>query len=699
MKKKILILFFALSQHLVFSQTSGGVFVSSSEDLADYVDMHMGQNLESNCVIGPQLPHGSVNPSPQTPNGENDGYLPGRPVLGFGQLHVSGTGWGRYGQILISPQIGFNSKEGGHDSPISSETANAYYYGAMLNRYQIFAELAPTHHCAIYNFTFPESDDANILLDIAHNIPQHIKPEIKGFFLGGKIFYDKGEHVIKGWGSYAGGFGNPDPYKVYFFIQMNDPSETVEIVNHGKNELYARVGFRTRKSQEVRIKIGISMSSMKKAERFLSVEIPDFDFEGIKQKAKNTWNATLASIKVEGASKEKMKILYTSLYHSFLMARDRTGDNPGWKSSEPYLDDHYCIWDTWRTKYPLMVLIQESYVTKTVNSFIDRYKHDKMCRPTFTSGLEGPLKQGGDDVDNVIADAFAKKVKGINWNKAYEILKFNAGHERSSDYLRLGWQPEKGDPMSCSNNLCYAYNDFCMAQVAKGLGKQADYQKYSKRANSWKMLFDPSVEDAGFKGFIRPKKEDGTWVDFQTRKGYGSWVEFFYESNSWTYSLFVPHAIDELIELSGGKEKMTERLKYGFENKLILMDNEPGFLSPFVFIHSGRPDLTSYYVSCLRDQKFSLQSGYPGNEDSGAMGSWYVFASMGLFPNAGQDIYYLFGPAFPKMTLTTEAGKKITVVAKNCSAENRYIQSAKINGVTLNRAWVRHEEIVNGATD
>lgn len=182
----------------------------------DYVDMFMGNRGESNCVIGPQLPHGSVNPSPQTPGGGNDGYDPLQPIRGFGQLHVSGTGWGRYGQILLSPQVGFSADEQGHDSPKSGESALPYYYAVTLDRYGIRTELAPTHNAAIYRFSFPAAEDANILLDIAHNIPQHIKPEIGGRFLGGAISYDPETGIIGGWGSYRGGFGSGAPLQSLF---------------------------------------------------------------------------------------------------------------------------------------------------------------------------------------------------------------------------------------------------------------------------------------------------------------------------------------------------------------------------------------------------------------------------------------------------------------------------------------------------
>lgn len=185
----------------------------------------------------------SVNPSPQTPGGGNDGYDPLQPIRGFGQLHVSGTGWGRYGQILLSPQVGFSADEQGHDSPKSGESALPYYYAVTLDRYGIRTELAPTHNAAIYRFSFPAAEDANILLDIAHNIPQHIKPEIGGRFLGGAISYDPETGIIGGWGSYRGGFGSGAPYKVYFAAALDRAPRSVAVTDDGDGKLYARIAL------------------------------------------------------------------------------------------------------------------------------------------------------------------------------------------------------------------------------------------------------------------------------------------------------------------------------------------------------------------------------------------------------------------------------------------------------------------------
>lgn len=669
----------------------------------DLVDMNMGQQGESNCVIGPQLPHGSINPSPHTPHGEHDGYDPLMPIRGFAQLHVTGTGWGRYGQLLLSPQVGFRSGEDQHDSPKAEECATPYYYKVKLTRYNILTEVTPAKHCAIYRFTYPASDSATVLLDLVHNIPMHIAPEVKGRFCGGKLFIDPEKRIIKGWGSYSGGYGDAaTPYNVYFYAEFSKSLKDFD-VKRTYNGLetktqWAKLQFETTQGEKVFLKIGVSMKSIDNAQKFLDQEIPDFSFEKVEAEAKEIWNSLFNKIAITTADTQKERIFYTAFYNSQLMPRDRTGDNPNWTNEEPYSDDHYDVWDTWRTKFPLMVLLDQDFVAHNIRSFIDRYDHNRDVKPGFTSGLDMDMKQGGDDVDNVIADAYVKGVTGVDWNKAWNVLRYNADHDRSPIYLKYGWEADNGGMMSCSNSLEFAYNDFCASEVAKGLGKTEVSAFYLKRSQNWQKLFDPSVNDQGNMGFIRPRKADMTWLDFEPRRNYFSWHEFFYESNSWTYSLFVPHQFNQLVALGGGKEQFAKRLSYGFENNLIWLDNEPGFLSPFVFIYCGRPDLSSKWVGEIRERKFSLDHGFPGNEDSGAMGSWYVFTSLGLFPNAGRDFYYIVSPSVNQSVMTLWNGNKITIRANNLSAKNKYIRSVYVNGKKWNKAWIRHADLCNGAS-
>lgn len=683
---------------LVLIMPSCLIGTCEAKNKSDFVDLFMGVQGFSNCVIGPQLPHGSVNPSPQTPNGHHDGYDPKEPIRGFGQLHASGTGWGRYGQIFISPQIGFNASEDGHDSPKSGEIASPYYYTANLDRYRIKAEVTPTHNCALYRFTFPQSKDANILLDIAHNIPQHIVPFVKGRFVGGQIDYNKTNNTLTGWGEYIGGFGNDtDPYKVYYCITLDVEPQQVIIKDKKEKALYAQIKLPTNPGA-VLVKVGVSMKSIENASEFITKELAGKSFETTKAEALQAWEDVFATIDVKGGSEYDTRMFYTTMYHSFVMPRDRTGDNPNWDSNLPHFDDHYCVWDTWRTKYPLMLLVKESFVANTISSFIDRYAHQGVVKPTYTSSMIWDWKQGGDDVDNIIADAFIKNVKGFDKEKAYELIKFNAFNDRDTEYRRLGWVPEPAYRMSGSYTMEYAYNDFCGAEVAATMKDLETEKTLRNRSEKWINLFNPNLESHGFKGFINPRKEDGTWLDLDPAKRYGPWVEYFYEGNSWVYSLFTPHQFDKLIELCGGKEAMINRLSYGFENDLIELDNEPGFLSPFIFTHCGRPELTAKYVNRIRQKHFTLETGYPENEDSGAMGAWYVFTSMGFFPNAGQNYYYLLPPTFPEITITRENGKVINIKTIKKTPGATQIESVVINGKKLDKPTINHEEIAEGAT-
>ncbi len=661
----------------------------------DYVDMYMGVRGGSNCVIGPQLPHGSVNPAPQTPKGGQNGYDETDLIRGFGQLHVSGIGWTRYGQIFLSPQIGFSAKENGHDSKKSGETATPYYYKVGLDRYGITTEMAPTKHAVAYRFSYPEKKGKTLLLDMRHNIPQHIVPIVKGTFHGGNLRWNPETRELSGWGEYAGGFGSELPYRVYFSMTIDDPDAKVSIIDKGNKELYARIDT---ERTELNTHIGISLKSVERARNYRYIELDGKNVEDVARNARDEWNRTLNKIQVSDKSNEnKKKLFYTALYHSMVMPRDRSGDNPNWTSSYPHIDDHYCIWDTWRTLFPLLTLVEESFVAKTINSFIDRLAHDGKVTPTFTASMEWDSKQGGDDVDNVIADAIIKNVKGFDRHKAYQVMLHNAREARSPDYLASGLEAGKNRMMSCSYTMEYAYNDNCLSRVAALMGDSAVAAEMSRRSLQWERMFNPGLESNGFKGFISPVTASGEFIEIDPAEVYGSWVDYFYEGNSWTYSLFTPADIERLIALCGGKKEMVRRLKYGFDNNLINLSNEPGFLTPFIFSHCDRPDLAALYVDKIRNNDFTIEKGYPDNEDSGAMGSWYVFTSLGLFPNAGQDFYYLLPPAFTESSLTMENGKKIMIKAEKKSPDAKYISSVKLNGSPLSRTWIKHNEIVEGA--
>lgn len=691
------------------------------KQLADYVDPFIGVlDPESACVIGPQLPAGSINPSPQTKNGNDDGYHPDEPIRGFCQLSVSGTGWGKYGQIFFSPQTGLAIGETDHDSPKENEVAKAYQYSVKLSRYNITTDIVPATHSAIYRFTFGESNQSNIVFDLSHHLAGDIKPILGGKVHAGSVTITSASGTeMSGFGTYSGGFGGGN-YNVYFCARFSKPSKAVgtwlgtdihagqltEKLHQTNDRVGAYFTYDTHAGEKIYMKVAVSFKSIAQATQWLDAEIPAFDYEKAKAAAIKTWNNVLGKIKVEGGTDKEMRIFYTAFYHANLMPRNRTNDSEHFAEGVPVWDDHFAIWDTWRTLYPLQLLVNPDMVSSTINSFIARLEKNGKVKDAYVAGNEMQSEQGGNNIDNVIADAYVKGLKGVDWQAAYNVLKFNADSERlgsfgwskgdSTNYYKtLGWIPV--GRMSNSMTLEYAYNDFCAAQVAKNVGTKEDYQKYLERSSKWVNLWNPQAESDGYKGFIESRRLDGTFVKLDLKAYPGSWKDHFYEGSSWTYSWFAPHQFEKLVELCGGREKFVDKLKHGFENNLIEYGNEPAFLAVHAFHYANRSDLASYYTRKLMTRRFN-EKGYSGNDDSGAMSSWFIFSSLGFFPNAGQDIYYLVGPSFTKATMTMGNGKTINISAPKASPENIYVQSVMINGKKWKEPWFRHKDIANGAT-
>ncbi|NDP26537.1 MAG: glycoside hydrolase family 92 protein, partial [Flavobacterium sp.] len=663
----------------------------------DYVDNFIGvRDINSSCVLGPQLPNGSINPSPHTNPGNNnsdmDCYVMGQPIRGFAQLHVSGTGWGKYGQVFISPQVGLAVAETEHDSPKLNEVAKPYEYSVVLSRYDIKTDFTPSLHSAIYRFTFPKSSDAHLLIDVSHNISD-IAKVLNGQFLDGSIaFTDINSTELKGYGNYTGGFANARPYKVFFCIRLSKAPNSIGTwingkINKGQNSeksamendrIGAYVQYNTKEKEEVYLKVAVSLKNIEQATEWLDAEIPDWNYEKVKTNARNIWNKELGKVVVSGGTEKEKRIFYSALYHTSIMPRNRTNDMEGFDKNEAVWDDHLAVWDTWRTLYPLKVLTNPEMVSGTINSFIARLNKNGKVKDAYVAGIDMMQEQGGNNIDNIIADGYAKGIKGVDWKEAYKLIKHQADNERNGIgksendlmYKKLGWIP--AGKMSCSITLEYAYNDFCAAQMAQKLGTKENYEKYMNRSSQWINLWNPEAESDGFKGFIVPKNLNGDFIPIDLKKNWGSWKDYFYEASSWTYSYFVPHQFEKLVAISGGKELFAKKLQYAFDNNLIDYGNEPAFLAVHSFHYADRSDLASFYIRRLMKERFT-EEGYLENDDSGAMSSWYVFSSLGFFPNAGQNTYYLTGGSFPKATMRLGNGKVLTVTSKNASNTNIYI--------------------------
>lgn len=688
---------------------------------ADYVDTKIGviDNRGNNCVIGPRMPYGSIYPSPQTPEGENDGYHPEKPIRGFGQLHVSGTGWGSYGHFLVSPQVGDLELDlEKHDSPHSQDSTKAYYYSTFLDRYKTKVEIAPTHYSAIYRFTFPNSSKSSILFDASHAIPTDIAKYIKGTMLESSAQIDPKENKLRMKIKYRGGW-MPEAYDLYLVGQYDKkavetgvwkgdiilPKNSSIENSTDSRHVGAYCTFETKEGENVHLKVAISFTGYEKAERLLAQEIPDWDFEQIRNRGRQVWEDKFRSIEIETDSEEENIIFYSSMFRLFTLASDRSLDYAEQSEVRPVWDDNYAFWDTFRSAYPLLMLIDEPAIRSNILAVIDRFHTNGVVHDGFVAGRDKIDEQGGNDIDHILAEACLKDIKGIDWNEVYKIVKYNADNRRigyynwqksvgdnHKKYKELGWIPET--IMSSSQTMEFAYNDYSAALMAQKLGYEDDYNRYMKRSHQWVNLWNPELESHGFKGFIDARKENGEFAFFEPTKNGGSWATPFYEVSPWTCSYYTPHDFDKLISLMGGKELFVERLNYGFEKDLVKYTNEPGFLLTRAFTHAGRPDLSSYWTHDIMRNRYDL-AGYPENEDTGSMASWYIFCSVGLFPNAGQDYYYLNAPKHSKAILKLANGKTLTVIA-NASEKNIYVESCALNGKQWNKPTIKHSDIVNG---
>jgi predicted alpha-1,2-mannosidase len=689
------------------------------------VDPFLGVDAGGNVFPGPAVPFGMIKPGPDmAAAGEDDanaGWAAEGEIRGFSQTHVSGTGGGpKYGNVLVMPTTGEPAPLHSR-SPRRDERASAGFYGVTLTRYDVGVEITAARRTAIYRIKYPDSARANLLFDVgdclvasprygesqtvsASEIKVLSPTEVSGF-----------TSVIGGWNK------QPVPYTVYFYAETDTAAASWGTWLNGEPKpggrsarggLKAQSGawlrFDLRAGKTVLMKIGISFVSVAQARQNAETEIPGFDFAATQNSAVAAWDKALGNVELKGETAEQAQVFYTALYHTMLAPTDRTGENPLWKSDEPYYDDYYAIWDTFRTSGPLLTLIAPERESGIVRALVDLYRHEGWL-PDARSGNYNGRTQGGSNAEFLISDAYLKGLKGIDWETAYAAEVHDAevsppdhlkeGRGGLEDWHKLGYVSVEGSDRTGSVDMEYAADDFEIALLAKGLGKTGDFNKYLSRSDNWQRLWDSEFADGGFTGFIRPRHRDGSWLTPFTAMDGCSWGgSTFYEGNSWTYSFFMPQDVAGLIEKAGGPQRFVERLDAFFSVAgRYDVGNEPGFLAPYLYVWAGRPDKTAEHVREIVAKNFHAgRKGLPGNDDSGAMSSWFAFGQMGIFPNAGQDVYLIGSPAFAETKLHLAEGKDFTIEAKNVLSENKYVVAAKLNGKPLERAWLRHAEIAAG---
>jgi len=693
----------------------------SQQDYTNNVDPFIGVDWGGNTFVGSTIPFGMVKlgPDMQTFDGRRSGfgYSSYGEILGFSHLHLSGA-QGKYGNVLVMSATGDFDPLSAKSSR-TDEINHVGYYAATLSRYGIKTELTSSRRVGFHRYTFPASSQAHITVNLASALGLGTGWESQGFL--GAEAHIISDHEVQGVTRVIGGWNRGGEYKVYYYMVLDTPAKSTKtwagsaaltdsrdaVVSDG-SPIGASFDFATRANQVIQVKVGISFISAKQAKENVQKEVPDWNFAAVHKAAVLLWNAELAKLNLVGATDSQRRQLYTAMYHMMLMPTDRTGENPGWTSSEPYYDDYYCIWDTYRTSSPLLLLISADRQRDLIRSLIDIYRHTGYM-PDARSGNDNGRTQSGSNANVVIADAFVKGLTGIDYETAFAAMVHDAevppadpqkeGRGGLKDYNEKGYIT-LADERSGSRTVEYSYDDFAISEVARGLGKTKEAALYASRAHNFENLWDKDMTAEGFKGFLRPREPDGTWAaPYLVVRG--TWPDFFYEGDIWTYSIYAPQDMRHLIEMTGGNEAFIRRLDWTFLRNHFDVTNEPGFLIPVLYNYAGRPDKSADIVHMLLEKYFmDNRAGIPGNDDSGAMSSWLIFSTLGFFPVAGQDVYLISTPSIPDALLSLGNGKEFHIIAKNLDPEglNRYVQSVTLNGIDLPNSWFRHAQIKDGAT-
>ena len=683
---------------------------------AAYVNPFIGTDAHGHTYPGATVPFGMVQLSPDTRLGGWDGasgyHYSDSIIYGFSHTALSGTGVGDYNDILIMPVTGepvFDNA--GYRSPFrkQNEHAEAGYYRVYLDKPGVMAELTATTRAGYHRYTFPESLQANFIIDLQHRdkvVESWIEfvsdTEIRGMrrssnWANDLVWYFHME------------FSKPFTRKG---IAVDDQLQQGRMHASGEN-IKAFVGFQTREGEAIEVKLALSAVDSEGARRNLREELPGWGFDQVRQNAFRLWDDKLSQITVNGGSDEQKTTFYTAMYHALLQPntffdvdrRYRGMDRRIHKAED--FDNYtvFSLWDTYRTWHPLMTILDTRRTVDFIRTMMDMYEKGGLL-PVWELAANETYTMIGYHSVSVIADAFMKGIRDFDADKALEAMIHSAtrDHFGLKAYREHGYIPGDREHESVSKTLEYAYNDWCIAQVAGEMGHMDLYREYIRRAQYYKNIFDPST------GFMRPKLNGGWLTPFDPTK-----VDWhFTEANSWHYSFYVPQDVGGLSSLHGGKEQLAKMIDELFETDdpitgrdmkditgLIgqyAQGNEPSHHMAYLYNFVGQPWKTQYRVRQIMDTLYSHEpDGLSGNEDCGQMSAWLIMSAMGFYPVIPGSPHYIIGtPWFPEMEIRLENGNVFRITANNVSAENFYIQSARLNGQNHTRSWISHAAIMEG---
>ena len=706
-------------------------------DYSRFVDPFIGTTGHGNTYPGPCMPFGMVQLSPDTrlngwegcPGYQYDDHI----IYGFSHTHLSGTGNSDYGDVLLMPATGtlnFNQKNYASSFSKTSEKASAGYYRVKLDKYNIGAELTVTPRTGLHKYTFPQSNEAHILLDLTHRDKVlygeiNINPD-------GEI---SGERLSAAWA---------DSQFVFFVIRFSKPFKQAGIVKNGKafeglkqahgSNLKAYANFETTEGEIIYAKVGISAVSVDGARKNLDAEQPGWSFDKVRQQAVDAWNKELGKIEMQSTDTALLRTFYSAMYHCLInpnLYSDVDGKYRGrdLQVHEKEAFNYYTvfsIWDTYRALHPLFNLLEPKVNSDIINTFITQYKQRGLLPIWELAGCETFCMTGYHSV-SIIADAAVKDIGGFDLNLAYEAMKHSALMKQNdfkkyrkpkdfnimysytryvagwNSYQKRGYLPYSPVLGSVSKTLEYAYDDWCIAQMAKKLGKQADYNLFIKRAANYRNVLDTTT------GFMRPRLKN-----FVRHFDAGTISNQFTEGNSWQYSFSAGHDLSGHIKLLGGSQKFCTRLDslfYTTTKPKGIADvdvtgligqyahgNEPSHNIAYQYNYGGQPWKAQKVARRIMTQLYSDKpNGLCGNDDCGQMSAWYVFSCLGFYPVCpGSNQYAIGSPLADKAILHCDNGKKFTITTINNSNKNIYIQSARLNGVNYTKSYITYQDIMKG---
>lgn len=700
-------------------------------EITKYVNPFIGTGaidggLSGNNYPGATSPFGMIQLSPDTseaPNwGDASGYDYNRnTIFGFSHTRLSGTGASDLIDITLMPtSSGRTSSTFTHDE----EKARPGYYQVMLKDENINAELTTTQRNGIHRYQYPAGKDAEIILDMDHSADKGswgrriINSQIR-------ILNDhavEGYRIITGWAKLR---------KIYFYMEFSSPILTSTLRDGGRvhentavingTNLHGCFRFGQLNGKPLTCKVALSSVSMENARQNMEQEAPHWDFDRYVAAADADWEKQLGKIEVKGTEVQK-EIFYTALYHTMIQPNTMSDVNGEYMAADYTTrkvannETHYTtfsLWDTFRASHPLYTLLEPERVTDFVKSMIRQYEYYGYLPIWQLWGQDNYCMIGNHSIP-VITDAILKGIPGIDVEKAYEAV-YNSSvtsHPNSpfEVWEKYGFMPENIQTQSVSITLEQAYDDWCVAQLAAKLNKDADYQRFHKRSEYYRNLFHPKTK------FFQSKNDKGEWIEpFDPYQYGGNGGHPFTEGNAWQYFWYVPHNIQALMELTGGTKAFEQKLDTFFTStyKSEQMNhnasgfvgqyahgNEPSHHVAYLYNFAGQPWKTQKYVSHILNTLYNnTSSGYAGNDDCGQMSAWYVFSAMGFYPVNPADGRYIIGsPLLDECTLKLAGNKEFRIRTIRKSPEDIYIQSVTLNGKKHKDFFITHQDIMNGGT-